>query len=310
LPVTPDIVANEIKAQQGTQGYFASGQTHVTVPGLAGDTLVIAYIGDSSWGAYQMVSGSWFTQPGEAVVPSGFLTAINTHVGDTITLANNGHETTVRITGEVFDLQNGGMVVMTPAGSLNGLNTYTVPESVEFDVKLTPGTDKFNYLQGLNHGLQSYGLLARPNSAKLSSTVMAMDTLAAILTVMLVAVAGLGVLNVVVLDTRERVHDLGVMKAIGMSPRQTVAMVLTSVGGVGLVAGLVGVPIGVLLHEYVLPAMADASGTRIPAVDMSVYSPLLVIPLILGGLVIAAAGAFLPAGWASRTRTAIALRAE
>ena len=32
---------------------------------------------------------------------------------------------------------------------------------------------------------------------------------------MLVSVAGLGVLNSVVLDTRERVHDLGVCKALG-----------------------------------------------------------------------------------------------
>jgi hypothetical protein len=32
------------------------------------------------------------------------------------------------------------------------------------------------------------------------------------------------VLNTVVLDTRDRVHDPGVLKALGMSPRQTVAM--------------------------------------------------------------------------------------
>jgi hypothetical protein len=47
--------------------------------------------------------------------------------------------------------------------------------------------------------------------------------MAALLTLMLVSVAGLGVLNFVVLDTRERVHDLRVCKALGMSPRQTVS---------------------------------------------------------------------------------------
>jgi predicted lysophospholipase L1 biosynthesis ABC-type transport system permease subunit len=48
-------------------------------------------------------------------------------------------------------------------------------------------------------------------------------------------VAGLSVLNLVVLDTRQRVHDLGVFKALGMSPGQTIIMVLTSVAGIGLV---------------------------------------------------------------------------
>ena len=137
-----------------------------------------------------------------------------------------------------------------------------------------------------------------------------MDTLAGILTLLLVTVAGLGVLNTVVLDTRERVHDLGVYKALGMSPRQTVAMVLTSVGVIGLIAGLIGVPGGMLLHNWVLPRMGRAAGTRIPQVDLDVYHPAMLMSLAFGGLVIAIVGALLPAGWAARTSTTKALRTE
>jgi len=43
---------------------------------------------------------------------------------------------------------------------------------------------------------------------------------------MLVAVAALGVLNGVLLDTRERVRELGIYKALGMTSRQTTSMVL------------------------------------------------------------------------------------
>ena len=50
------------------------------------------------------------------------------------------------------------------------------------------------------------------------------------LILLLAIVAGLGVLNTVVLHTRERVHDLGVFKAVGMTPRQTIAMVVCWVG--------------------------------------------------------------------------------
>ena len=85
------------------------------------------------------------------------------------------------------------------------------------------------------------------------------------MTLLLAAVAGLGVLNTVVLQTRERVHDLGVFKAVGMTPRQTIAMVVCSVAGIGLVAGLIAVPVGVALHHYVLPIMGNAAQTGIPA---------------------------------------------
>jgi putative ABC transport system permease protein len=144
----------------------------------------------------------------------------------------------------------------------------------------------------------------------LSATVVAMDALIAALTLMLVLVAGLGVLNTVVLDTRERVHDLGVMKALGMSPRQTVAMVVTSVAGIGLLAGVVGVPLGIALHHLVVPAMGSAAGAHIPHPDLAVYHPLQVALLALAGLVIATAGALLPATWSARTPTATSLRTE
>ena len=38
--------------------------------------------------------------------------------------------------------------------------------------------------------------------------------------------AGLGVLNAALMATRERVHDLGVFKAVGMTPGQTITMVI------------------------------------------------------------------------------------
>jgi putative ABC transport system permease protein len=129
-------------------------------------------------------------------------------------------------------------------------------------------------------------------------------------TLMLVAVAGLGVLNSVVLDTRERVHDLGVCKAIGMSPRQTVIMVLASVIGIGSVGGIIGVPIGVALHDYVLPLMGDAAGTRLTPDMQAVYQGLELLMLGIGGVVIAVLGALVPAGWAARARTGTALRTE
>ncbi|MCN9243203.1 ABC transporter permease [Streptomyces sp. RY43-2] len=308
--VDPALIAAKITAQPGTRRYFSTAQTRVGVAGLAGSTGVVAYQGDSSWGAYQMISGTWFDGPGQAVVPYGFLRATGTHVGDTVTLTAGGRRAAVRIVGEDLDTSEGGMVIRTDLSSLAGLGLTIPSELVQFRIDLKFGTDATAYAASLGKALQPPGVLVFPTGNTVSPTIIAIDALMAMFTLMLVAVAGLGVLNTVVLDTRERVHDFGVFKALGMSPRQTVAMVLTSVAGIGLVAAAAGVPVGVALHTWVVPVMGHAAGTAIPATDMAVYSLPVLAGLVLGGLVIAAAGALLPAGWAAKARTAAALRSE
>jgi putative ABC transport system permease protein len=180
----------------------------------------------------------------------------------------------------------------------------------EYMVTLKPGVSATGYMSGLNTALRPLGALAMPTDESVDSLLVIVDAMAAMLTLMLVAVAGLGVLNSVVLDTRERVHDLGVCKAIGMSPRQTVIMVLTSVAGLGLVGGIIGVPAGVALHDYILPVMGQAAGTRLTPRIEAVYHAVELVLLGLAGVAIAVLGAALPAGWAAKARTATALRTE
>ena len=134
--------------------------------------------------------------------------------------------------------------------------------------------------------------------------------LIAMLTILITVVAGLGVLNTVALQIRERAHDIGVLKAIGMTPRQTLAMIVCSVAATGLAAGIAAVPAGVYLHHGVVPVMAHAANSGYPTSMISVYTPWGAVLLALAGLVIAVAGALGPAGWAAGTRTAFALRAE
>lgn len=141
----------------------------------------------------------------------------------------------------------------------------------DFAVTVTAGTDAAEYAERLDAAVSPLGAEAAVTEAGKSSVIRAMQALVVMLTLMLVVVACLGVLNTVVLDTRDRVRDLGVFKALGMTPRQTVAQVLTSVGAIGLVAGAVGVPLGVALHGWVMPAMGRAVGTTIPPADIDVY---------------------------------------
>jgi putative ABC transport system permease protein len=307
-PADPAEVAAALRAQQGTSRFYGSTHIDVSVSGITGPTTVVAYQGDASWASPRMVSGSWLTGPGQAVVTTRFLRAVGIHIGDTVSLTGGGRATSVRIVGEAFFTEGEGMELLTRTSTLGALGLDTKPN--QYNVETKPGTDLAAYLTSLGSALEPVGAVARANTSDTSDVVAAMDALIGTLTLMLVVVAGLGVLNTVVLDTRDRVHDLGVFKALGMTPRQTVTMVITSVGGIGLLAGAAAVPLGVALHGYVAPLMGDAVGMTLPTSFIAVYHAPALALLALGGLFIAVAGALLPAGWAARTGTATALRTE
>lgn len=309
-PPGPDPVAvvAAITAQAGTNGYSGTARTEVTAAGLTTALETIAFTGDDTDNGYRMVAGTWFGRAGEIVVSKPFLTATRTGVGDTIVLTDHGTPITVRIVGEVFNTESRGMQILTSAATL----AATQPElrAVEYTITLRPGTDREAYLRDLNAALTSAGATAVPAADEPAEVVLVIDALTALLTLMLITVAALGVLNVVVLETRERVHDLGVHKALGMTPRQTIAMVIASVVVTGFAGGAIGVPVGVAMQRIVVGEMGNAAGFDLPAAVVDVYQPAQLALCCVGGLLIAVLGAVLPAGWAARVRTATALRTE
>ena len=297
-----------VRAQPGTLHYAAQADRDVSVAGLSGQVQMTAFLGNASWTGYDMISGHWYSGPGQVDVPTNFLTVTGKTVGDTVTFNVNGAQVTVRIVGEVFDTDNRGLVMLTDWRTLAAADRGLTPDM--YDIALRPGTSPKAYVQALGRTLGPNAPYVDVSINSRDSSFLTLIGLIGTLTLLLAIVAGLGVLNTVVLHTRERVHDLGTFKAIGMTPRQTIAMVVCWVAGTGLVAGLLAVPAGMAVHRYVLPVMAHAAGTGIPASYLSVYRAWELAVLALAGLVIAAAGGMLPAAWAARARTAAALRAE
>ncbi|MGH9107258.1 MAG: ABC transporter permease, partial [Acidimicrobiales bacterium] len=123
-------------------------------------------------------------------------------------------------------------------------------------------------------------------------------------------VAALGVLNTILLTVRERRRDLGMLKSIGMTPRQVTAMMVTSATALGVIGSVIGVPVGILVHRAVVPAMVHAINAILPSSVLDVWAVGLVAALALSGIVIAAAGAFLPARNAGRLSVANVLHNE
>jgi putative ABC transport system permease protein len=309
-PTAPDpvAVAKAITAQSGTSGYSGVATTEVTAAGLTDSLETLAFTGDNSAYGYRMVSGTWFTHPGAIVVAAPFLTATHTRVGDNVLLTDHGTQITVRIVGEVFNVESRGMQILTAAATLAAAEPDL--RASTYNITLKPGTDAASYVNGLNTALSGVDATAMPADNDPAEFILVINALTTLLTLMLITVAALGVLNIVVLETRERVHDLGVHKALGMTPRQSMTMVIASVVVTGLIGGAIGAPIGVFLQRTIVGEMGRSVGFTLPASVVDIYHPAELVLFGLGGIVIAVLGALLPAGWAARTRAATALRTE
>ncbi|MFE1011037.1 ABC transporter permease [Streptomyces sp. NPDC058794] len=301
----PAKVRSAIQSQAGLDSYYGKLQTEVVVAGTSGSVQASLYEGDSHDGSYEMLSGHWLTGKGQVVVPTRFLERTSSEVGDTVRVTYEKESADLKIVGESFDTSGSRPAIHAD------LADFPSAEPSTFLVKVKPGVSADDYAHKLASVVRPLGGDATTiPPAEQKGVILIMQAMAGLFTLMLVAVAGLGVLNSVVLDTRERVQDLGVCKAIGMTPRQTVSLVLASVAAIGVIGGLLGVPVGYVLHGIVMPVMARAVGTTMPSSVLDVYGPTQLVLLGLGGGVLAVLGALVPAGWAARTRTATALRTE
>jgi putative ABC transport system permease protein len=266
-------------------------------------TRVTFYRGDSSFLGYQVLQGHWLDGPGQIAVSQRFLIQRGLAVGDTITLQVGGTRTQVRIVAKVL--------LSTSTEILSNWQTLALvapdAQADTYEVQLKPGTDPSAYVGAAQTA--DPGMQGEPAEGADSFLVLVLTTIS-VLTLMLGSLAALGVFNTVILNTRERRRDLGVLKSIGMTPQQVTVMVVTSMAALGTLGGALGIPLGIGAHRLVIPAMARAAQVTFPDFMLDVFPAPMLALLVLAGIGIAALGAFLPARSAARATIAEALRNE
>jgi putative ABC transport system permease protein len=296
-----------LRAQPGTAHYVALYGNQVKVAGIAGNVFAQAYAGNAAWIDYGLISGRWYSAPGEVDVNTAFLSQSGLGVGDTFTVNTGTSQVTVRIAGEVFDPSGGDARLYGSAQALPGV--ATAANLQEYDVGLRPGTSATAYIQAVNRalGANSAWQATPPDSGQFYSVAIG---LVGLLALMVAAAAGLGVLNTVLMTTRDRVHDLGIFKALGMRPGQMLTMVVCWIAGPAVLAAVIAAPAAVALNTATIRAMAGTAHTGVPASFTQVFPPSRLALLSLAAIAIAVAGALLPASWAARARPVVALRTE
>jgi putative ABC transport system permease protein len=103
-----------------------------------------------------------------------------------------------------------------------------------------------------------------------------------------VVLAGLGVLNGQLLSALERAHELGVLKALGMSRAQVAGHVLLESAVVGAIGGALGALLGTVVVPVIVRALQVISGLPLPHESPGIHALLgaagAVVVALLAGL--------------------------
>ncbi|MER5637880.1 FtsX-like permease family protein [Kitasatospora sp. NPDC002227] len=292
-----------LRAMPGTAHVRADAPLETRSPGSSEVVQVGVQLGDSEALHPDLVRGRWTAGPGEAVVSGEYWRQHRVSLGQTIVLTDaDGRAVPEKVVGET----SGGWDVTSVEWD-RFVKLSAGRRAMTFSVQLTPGTDPAAYAAAA--GRLDPGLRASVNGGA-DTMEKVIISVVSTLTLLLIIVSALGVFNTVVLGTRERRKDLGMLKSIGMTPRQVVAMVVTAMTALGALGGLAGVPLGMLAHRIVIPATGRSTGIDLPASLLHVWRWQVVLPTLLAGAVIAALGAYLPARGAAKTPVAEVLRTE
>ena len=243
---------------------------------------------------------------GAVILPSARAASLGVGVGDTIDVATAAGLATLKVAGLVERSFPGRTGETAIVGWADALDRFGVEGADAFVVRYDPGLEatarpEVDALAG------QLALTAAPIEQIEGAVGDALDRVFGLLDMLALAavvVAALGIVNTLSMDTWERIRELGMLRAAGMSRRQVWRSVLVEAGILGAVGALVGAVTGVILGVLlVVTASGDTSfGIVLPWASI-------VLALLLGvGLAMVAAAQ--PARLAGRRSIVSAVRGD
>lgn len=130
-------------------------------------------------------------------------------------------------------------------------------------------------------------------------------------------VAGLGIMNIMVVSVIERTREIGVLKALGFKNRNILAIFLSEAGVVGLVGGALGITVGSIISYFIPYVISRGFSTQSAQFGGSMsfsYTPLIrpemALLVFAFALAVSLLAGLYPARRASKMDPVVALRHE
>jgi ABC-type lipoprotein release transport system permease subunit len=255
-------------------------------------------------------------------IGKGLADAMGVQVGDRITLTGRStHEQMRRRTMTVAGIYDLGMadiekrtiyISLSEAQSLYGLAGH----STEVAIVLKQLGQEPAVIAALQPGLPGYEIESfEANYPELQSALSTKGGVMNIFSVVILMIAGIGILNLLLMAVYERTREIGVLGALGLKPRQISFLFILEGTMIGLVGVAAGIVLGLLVNGLLMRVGLDFTSfsgvtSYMALINGRVYPSWGVDKLLMRALtvaIIAALAAVIPAREAAQREPAEAL---
>ena len=235
---------------------YPGAQFVTLLPGDNG-TFIARAIGTSARPyPFQVVQGRMFDAPNEAVAGQGFLDLMHIRVGAWISKTIDGVPVILHIVGRTIEPDNNGDVVDFGLDALNHAGSAS-PQLV-YHLVLKPGVTAEAARARLlaeSHDRLDVQVVANP-----ASGLRVLQLVIAVSVVILAVIALANLLTATVVGMRDHRHEVGVLAAMGLTPRQVMATLVTNTMILTLLGVSSGIVAGLLIAPRLINMQGDTSG--------------------------------------------------
>ncbi|HEX5816951.1 MAG TPA: FtsX-like permease family protein [Methylomirabilota bacterium] len=187
---------------------------------------------------------------GDAVIVSEpYANRHGTGAGDAVRLRTDRGEQAFRVAGVFYDYGSSAGVVVMSRRTYDG--AWDDPRISSLALEAAPGVDVDALVAAVRErAAGGPRLVVRSNRALREVSLEIFDrtfAITGVLRTLSVAVAFVGMLAALMALQLERAREIGVLRALGLTPRQVWGLVTAQTGIIGLLAGVLAVPSGLLL---------------------------------------------------------------
>ena len=254
-PLSEGQTARLIAADPQVSASYPGAQFDTLLPGDNGTFIARAMGTAQNPYPFQVVQGRMFRSAGEAVAGQGFLDLMHIKVGQLVDPTIDGVPVILHIVGRTIEPDNGGDVVDF---GLDSLPAAGASAPAFYSLVLKPGVSaeaaRADLLRRSDSRLDVQ-LAANP-AARLG--VVRVVIVVAVAVLVLIAMANL--LTATDVGLRDHVHEAGILKAMGLTPRQVMATLVVSTTIVTAIGIVAGVAAGLAIAPRLINAEGQGSG--------------------------------------------------
>jgi putative ABC transport system permease protein len=256
LTVSPGLLSSAktvgyLDANQNVAAVYPGAEFNALLPG--GSNTITARAMGYSYDPYpfNIAQGNMYTAPNEAVAGQGLLDLLHLQVGSWTWLTIDGVPVIFHIVGRVIDSDNNGDVLDFGLDALKSLGVAS-PQFYSAELKPGAGADTVRaQLLAASHGRLDVQVATNPAGG------LWILRLVIAISVAVLAIIGLAnLLTATEIGLRDHQHEVGVLKAMGLTPRQVTATLVVN----ATLLTAIGVAIGTLAGFMIAPRLINMQG--------------------------------------------------